>query len=254
MPRDHQSSSDRSAEEIRSEAFRVIRSNLSVALADLERPSVIITSAYSGEGKTSTSAHLARSMASSGRRVVLVDLDLRHPDVHRWFGAHNEYGVSDVLLGERRLEDAIQFIEIGGGRRGNTGLYLVSPGRTVPDPTELLGSKRTALMLEELVQQADVVLIDTPPVLAVADTLVIGRMAAGAVLVAEVRRTPAMAVQRAKDALTRNQTRLLGLILNKFQARDVPDIEFGYGYSYGDEPEDGAGAAGNGGRPTRREP
>ena len=81
----------------RREAYRVLRSNLSVALSEFERPSVIVTSAYAGEGKTSTIANLAYSMAMAGQRVVLVDLDLRHPDVHHWFGAPNDMGVTEVL-------------------------------------------------------------------------------------------------------------------------------------------------------------
>lgn len=234
--------------EVRDEAFRVLRSNLTVAVADLERPSVLVTSAYAGEGKTTTTVNLARSLALAGRRVVLVDLDLRHPDAHHWFGAHNEFGVTEVLLDERRLDDALQFVEIAAG---GGGLYLLSPGRSVSNPTELLSSRRTALLLDGLVHQADVVLIDTPPVLAVADTLVLGRLVGGAVLVAEMRRTPVVALQRAKDALIRNQTRLLGLVLNKFQSKQATDLDvaYGYGYGYGDEGDGAAPATGNGGRP-----
>jgi capsular exopolysaccharide synthesis family protein len=239
VPDPSSSKRSRPGPDVQSEAFRVLRSNLSVVLNDLERPSVVVTSAYAGEGKTSTTVQLARSLASAGRRVVLVDFDLRHPDAHHWFGAHNEFGVTEVLLEERPVEDALQFVEIASSGRGAAGLYLLSTGRSVSDPTELLAGRRTAQLLDGLVQQADVVLIDTPPVLAVADTLVIGRMAAGALLVAEMRRTPTVAVQRAKDALTRNQTRLLGLVLNKFQSRDASEIAFGYGYGYG---EDGNGS------------
>jgi Mrp family chromosome partitioning ATPase len=110
----------------------------------------------------------------------------------------------------------------------------------VSDPTELLATPRTAQLLEWLAEQADIVLLDTPPVLPVADTLVIGRLAAGAVLVVEARRTPAPAAKRAKDALTRNQTRLLGVVLNKYQARyagygygDTSGYGYGFGYGFG---------------------
>jgi capsular exopolysaccharide synthesis family protein len=230
---------------IQGEAFRVLRSNLAVALSDLERSVVIVTSALAGEGKTATAVNLARSMAVAGQRVVLVDFDLRHPDAHRWFGAHNEYGLAEVLLDERPIDQALQFIEVSNGpARGSQGLYLLTTGRPVVNPTELLGSRRTASLLDALVSQADVVLIDTPPVLLVADTLVIGRMAAGAVLVAEARRTPVAAVQRAKDALIRNQTRLLGLVLNKFQMNKDVSLGYGYGYGYG-YPAEGQNGDGN---------
>jgi Mrp family chromosome partitioning ATPase len=89
-----------------------------------------------------------------------------------------------------------------------------------------------AQLLDALATQADIVVVDTPPVLPVADTLVIGRMAAGALLVVEARKTPVAAIQRAKDALTRSQTRLLGLVVNKMQAKDA-DLGYGYGYGYG---------------------
>jgi non-specific protein-tyrosine kinase len=212
----------------------MLRSNLLIALSDLELPSVVVTSAYPGEGKTSTCVNLARSMALAGRRVVLVDLDLRHPDAHRWIGAHNEFGVADVLLDRRPLDACLQFIEIGSSARTSRGLYFLPTGEGVSNPTELLGTARMARLLDSLAQQADVVLLDTPPVLPVADTLVIGRMAAGAVLVVETRRTAITAVEQAKAALIRSQTRLLGVVLNKLQDRD---LSYGYGYGYGSLPE-----------------
>ncbi len=215
------------------EAFRVLRSNLAVALSDLERPIVIITSASPGEGKTTTCVNLAQAMALAGQRTVLVDVDLRHPDAHRQLGARNEYGVSDVLLERRPLEDCLQFVQLGPGpSQTPRGLYFLATGEGVASPTELLATHRMARLLDSLAAQADIVLLDTPPVLPVADTLVIGRMVAGAVLVVEARRTPIDALRQAKDALTRNQTRLLGLVVNKLQQRDV-GIRFGYGEGYG---------------------
>ena len=226
----------------RVEAYRVLRSNLLVSLNDLERPTVLVTSAYAEEGKTSTSAHLAASLAAGGHRVVLVDLDLRHPNLHAWFDVHNEYGVSDVLLERRPVDECLQYVEVGEGPNATPrGLYMMATGPPVNSPAELLGTNRTAQLLKALARQADVVLIDTPPVLLVADTLVIGRMVAGAILVIQSRRTPMPAVQQAKDALIRNQTRLLGLVINKFQARDGG---YGYGYGYGAGSESSGNGAG----------
>jgi capsular exopolysaccharide synthesis family protein len=209
-----------------------------VALLDLERPTVIFTSPNPNEGKTSMCSNLALSFASADTRVVLVDLDLRHPDAHRLVGAHNEFGVSDVLLNRRSLEDSIQYIALPAlPGQSSRGLYFLSTGPPVANPTELLSSGRTQRLLEALSKQADLVLLDTPPVLPVADTLVIGRMAAGAVLVTESRQTSIDAVIKAKDLLTRNQTRLLGVVLNKFENRDAR-ATFGYGYGYGDRQAD----------------
>jgi capsular exopolysaccharide synthesis family protein len=219
------------------EAFRMLRSNLMVAMSDLDNPVVVITSAYAQEGKTSTCVNLAESMAEAGPRVVLVDLDLRNPDSHRLLGAHNEVGVSDVLLERQSLEDCLQYIELPPTEaRRPAGMYFLGTGPQVANPTELLATPRAGKLLESLAKQADVILLDAPPVLPVADTLVIGRYAAGAVLVIEARKTPVTAALRAKDALTRNQTRLLGVVLNKFQARYASYGEsetLGYGFGAG---------------------
>jgi receptor protein-tyrosine kinase len=211
-----------------------LRSNLDVVLLDLERPSVIFTSPNADEGKTVICSNLALSFAASGKRVILVDLDLRHPNAHNLIGGHNEFGVSDVLLGRRSLEDSIQYIALPTPPGQNErGLYFLATGGQVDNPTEVLGSGRTRQLLDGLASQADLVLIDTPPILPVADTLVIGRMAAGAVLITESRTTSIDAVNKAKDLLTRNQTRLLGVVLNKFEQRDARRSSFGYGYGYG---------------------
>jgi len=207
------------------EAFRVLRANLLVALADLANPIVMVTSAQAGEGKTSTVAGLATSLASVRQRVVLVDFDLRHPDLHRHFGCHSEYGVTTFLLDRTPLVDCLQYVDLAQRGAPNAGHYLLASGPSVHNPTELLTADRTKRLLHALAEQADVVLVDTPPVLPVADTLEIGRMAAGAILVVEARRTEVGAALRAKDALIQNQTRLLGVVVNK-----IPMDEVAYGY------------------------
>jgi non-specific protein-tyrosine kinase len=218
----------------RDEAFRVLRSNLQVAIADLANPAVLVTSALPGEGKTSVCVNLAESLTLAGPRVVLVDHDLRNPASHRLLGAHNEMGVSDVLLNRKTLDECLQWVEIPGGNPANAvrGLFFLAAGTEIANPAELLATPRTGHLLDALAGQADIVLIDTPPILPVADSLVIGRLAAGAVMVVEARKTPVPAIQRAKDALIRNQTRLLGVVVNKMQSRDA-DYGLGYGIGYG---------------------
>ncbi len=214
----------------RDEAFRVLRSNLLVAIDDLANPIVVVTSAQAGEGKTSTSVMLARSLALAGPRVVLVDLDLRRPDAHRLLGADAVPGVSDVLRDRREIEECLQFLPPPKGSPSASGLYFLPAGNVAPNPTELLGTPRTGRLLDALAKEADIVLLDSPPVLPVADTLVIGRLAAGAVLVVESRRTPVQMVNRAKAALIRNQTRILGVVLNQLRpSDDDAGYEFGYG-------------------------
>lgn len=239
------------------ESIRVVRSNLSVALTDIDRPRVIVTSAIPGEGKTTTCAHLAIAFAAAGVRTVLVDLDLRHPNAHRLVGGHNEFGSADVLLGNKSLDAVMQYVTIlGYPGRNKPGLYLLSTGAEISNPTELLGSGRTARLLDGLAKQADLVLVDTPPVLPVADTLVIGRIASGAIMVTEVRSTPITSVQKAKDLLVQNQTRILGVVLNKLQPRDAA-VHYGYGYyasqsASTDKPT--TGSSGNGHASRARSP
>jgi capsular exopolysaccharide synthesis family protein len=158
-------------------------------------------------------------LCAAGSRVALIDLDLRNPDSHRLVGARNNFGVSDVLLQRRNLEDCLQYIEFQSmsATTRPAGMCFLSAGRHVDNATELLEMSRLARLLERLAAVTDVVLVDTPPVLTVADTLVIGRLSAGAVLVVEARRTPVPDVKKAKDMLIRNQTRLLGVVLNKFK-------------------------------------
>lgn len=216
------------------ESIRLLRSNLGVVFSKLQPPLAIVTSANAGEGKTLITSHLAASFARAGQRVVLVDLNFRHPHAHEVTGGHNESGATDVMLGRKALEECLQYLELpessGGQRRG---MYLLAAGSGASDPSELLGSEATGRMLDDLAQRADLVLIDTPPVLLVADTLVLGRMVSGAVLVSASGRTTLRASQRSKDLLTHNQIPLLGLVVNKFRGH----VGDGYIYGYGAPPE-----------------
>lgn len=218
----------------RAEAFRVLRSNLLVAINDLDSPVVVVTSSLPGEGKTTTCVDLARSLSEAGMRVVLVDLDLRSPQAHQHMGTEKVPGCTEALLDQRPLEECLQFVPAAPDASPGTGLYFLPAGSGVPDPAELLSTPRTGRLLEALSTQADIVLVDTPPVLPVADTLIIGRLSAGALLVVEARRTPVQAVQRTKTALIRNQTRLLGVALNRMRPSDDDAQVYGYGADFAD--------------------
>ncbi len=224
MPRP--SPSRPAGEALRNEAFRVLRSNLEVSLAELERHSIIITSPSADEGKTLTAVNLAASMAGTGRRVVLVDLDLRHPNVHLRLDAHNETGATDVLLGRLPLADCLQFVATERGNSSSRGFYLLPVGPPVAHPAELLSTSRTARLVEALGANADVVLIDAPPVLPVADTLSLARIAGGVIVVVEAGRTTYPQIERTLQLLARSQGRLLGMVLN----RSREDVGYGYGY------------------------
>ncbi|MGI8751455.1 MAG: CpsD/CapB family tyrosine-protein kinase [Acidimicrobiales bacterium] len=215
------------------EAFRMLCSNVSAALDQLGSPVVAVTSSKVGEGKTVTCVKLGASFAARGQRVVVVDLDLRDPGAHAAVGGHNRVGVTDVLQGRRKLGDCLQYVKLPD-REGfaERGLFLVAAGPSVLEPNELLGLPRAERMLTSLATEADVVLVDTPPVLAVADTLTIGRTVGGAILVIDPRRTNAASVQRARDLLLRNETKVLGMVLNQVHASDA-GVSAADGYGYG---------------------
>jgi capsular exopolysaccharide synthesis family protein len=194
-----------------------VRSNLLTATAGMPHPVVAVTSARDGEGKTSTSVGLAWSLAATGLRVTLVDLDLRHPAAHKVIGTRNDVGVTDVLLGDRSVDECLQFLEPSATSVGRTGVQFLPAGQQVANPTEALAARRMRDLVARLAGQSEIMILDTPPVLPVADTLVICGLASGALLVVQARRTPAPEVQRARDALVRNQTRVFGVVLNRFK-------------------------------------
>ncbi|MDQ2725382.1 MAG: CpsD/CapB family tyrosine-protein kinase [Actinomycetota bacterium] len=217
------------------EAFRILSANLDAALDGLDRPTVVVTSSKADEGKTVTCAKLAASFAARGQRVVLVDLDLRNPGAHLAVGGHNHFGATDVLQGRRKLSDSLQYIGLPQREGfGDRGLFLVAAGHSVTEPNELLSLPRTGRMLDALAAQSDLVLIDSPPVLAVADSLTVAREAGAAIVVVDARRTNADALQRTRDLLRRNQTTILGLVLNQVHAGDASvSAKDGYGYGNG---------------------
>ncbi len=192
-----------------------LRSNVELALQELERPSIMVTSSRAHEGSSATAGGLARALASAGRRVVLVDLDLRHPSLHQVFGISNEVGITDILLARKPADACLRFVPIDQNLNGDSpGLYVLPAGIVEGEPAELIGGSRTRQLLELLERQADVVIIDAPAVLDTADTLILGRRVGGALLVVESGRTSATQVEQARAELVGNQVRLIGAVLN----------------------------------------
>ena len=160
-----------------SESYRTVRTNVQFSSLDVPVGSIVITSAQSREGKSTVAANLAVTMAQAGKRVLLVDADLRRPSLHRLFGLSNRHGLTDLLLNERRaVEDLALDTHV-------PGLQVLPSGPQPPNPSEALGSRRMRQVLEEMRQIADVVILDSPPLLAVADGLVLGATVDAAILV-----------------------------------------------------------------------
>ncbi|MEZ4836278.1 MAG: polysaccharide biosynthesis tyrosine autokinase [Caldilineaceae bacterium] len=206
-----------------SEAYRGVRTNLQFSNIDVGLRSLVTTSANPSEGKTTTVANLAVTMAQAGLRTVLVDADLRRPMQHKIFALSQSPGITDALV----QPDAWAGAFVRATHVSN--LYLLSSGAAPPNPAELLGSQRMQQLLSQIAADADVVLIDAPPLLAVTDAQILGRLAQGVVLVIDGERTGRGAVARAVAALAQVNVRLMGVVLNR-----MAKSARGYDYYYND--------------------
>ncbi|MGV9242480.1 polysaccharide biosynthesis tyrosine autokinase [Streptomyces sp. NPDC003710] len=190
----------------RAEAFRKLRTNLQFAQVD-DRPRIIVvTSSLPGEGKTNTAVNLALSLAEAGISTCLVDGDLRRPCVASAFGLVQDAGLTTVLIGQARIEDVMQQ---AGGR-----LSVLASGAVPPNPTELLASARMEEVLHELAGLYEVVIVDTAPLLPVADTVGLASLAQGALLVVRAGKTSREQVRTAAESLARVGVRVLGTVFN----------------------------------------
>jgi len=207
------------------EAYRMLRTN--VEFSTLEKPAqtLLVTSANPGEGKTTTVANLALVLAQAGKRVIAVDSDLRRPALHRLLGVENGTGLTNLLLSQDG--------EMNGCVKDTAfeNLRVLPSGPQPPNPSELLGSRRLEAILQSLKQSADVIVLDSPPALAVADASILAARVDATLLVVDSGRTRAGSLQRAKESLTRSKTNLLGAVLNKLTQRGRDYYYYRYYYT-----------------------
>jgi succinoglycan biosynthesis transport protein ExoP len=205
-----------------SEAYHSIRSNLAFSTNDGAPRVLAITSARPEEGKSTTSFALAQGFARAGLRVLLVDLDLRNPSQHKVLGADNRVGASNLLTGSVRLQGAVQPTDW-------PNLFLIPSGPLPPSPAELLIGPRLVAFIKEAMDHFDIVILDGPPVMGLADAPLIASVAAGAVLTIDAGRTSRAQARAAIKRLRQGNARLFGAVLTKFDARRTA---YGYGYAY----------------------
>ncbi|MDG4787391.1 polysaccharide biosynthesis tyrosine autokinase [Micromonospora sp. WMMD1102] len=205
------------AQTARAEAMRKLRTNL--RFVDAQEPArvIAVTSAVQAEGKSTLAANLAITLAEAGWQVLLVDADLRHPRVAGYLGLGAGAGLTDVLIGEVAVEDVLQ-------PWGDKSLLVLPAGSVPPNPSELLGSKAMADLLLSLRELTDIVIIDTPPLLAFTDGVVVAVQADGALLVARQGRTPSAQTAAAAQALHSVSARVLGCVLNMSKENRI-DVE-----------------------------
>ena len=205
-----------------SEAYRTIRTNIQFAGVDKAMKTIVFTSTAQDEGKSTVVANLGIVMAQAGQKVVIMDCDFRNPTQHRLFKLQNK-GLSNCIATGKDVLEIVQ-------SSGTPGLDILTSGPVAPNPSEILASNRMKTVIDELKEKYDYVLIDTPPVLPVTDSSVIGSIADGTILLTAWNQiTPSMA-KEAKTRLEQAGAKILGVVLNKVE---VASKGYGYGYGYG---------------------
>jgi non-specific protein-tyrosine kinase len=222
------------------ESYRTLRTNIEFASVDTPLRTLLVTSSVPKEGKTTTAGNLAVVFAQAGSRVLLVDADLRKPGVHALFKLPNQHGLSTLFRDEAAtVRSVAQNTELDG-------LKVVTSGPLPPNPAELLGSRRWHAILERLKAEADLVIIDSPPLQAVTDAALLAAAVDGTVFVVQARRTRRGAVRQGRDALDRGGGNILGVAMNKLKEREYDQYYYRYYSYYGDDSGKAGSAGGNG--------
>lgn len=199
-----------------SEAYRTLRTNIQFSSLDEEIKSIVVTSSGPGEGKSTTMANLAITMAQSGKRVVLIDCDFRKPTIHKKFGLPNSQGLINILAQDKKFEEIVITTDVNN-------LYVITCGPVPPNPAELLGTRKMKTLLSELTKVFDMVLIDAPPVLAVTDAQILSTIVNGTIIVSAYGKSDKNALLQSKLHIEKVGGKILGIVINM-----VPEQTIGY--------------------------
>ncbi|MFD0961654.1 CpsD/CapB family tyrosine-protein kinase [Paenibacillus chungangensis] len=208
-----------------SEAYRSLRTNIDFSSIDEKLQTIMVTSAGPGEGKSTTITNLAVTYAQSDRKVVLIDADLRKPTAHRTFILSNRWGLSSAIAQQCSIEEAIQMTTI-------PNLDVITSGDIPPNPSEMMNSKRMTAILAQLRSIYDIVLIDTPPLLAVTDAQIVATKCDGVIMVVNQGKVKRDIAKRAIQNLENVNARILGVVLNNVKRRASEEA---YYYYYGSQ-------------------
>lgn len=193
------------------EAYRVLRTGIQFAKLDRKIKSIVVASGAPKEGKSTTSSNLAITMAKADFKTVLLDTDLRRPVLHRVFGVKREPGLTDYLFDRAEINEIFKQTEV-------ENLYLVPCGIVPPNPSELLGSEKMKEFIEYLKLNYDMVIFDTPPLVAVTDALILANQVDGVLLVASAGKTEIDVITKAREMIHRVGGNVIGVLLNNFDA------------------------------------
>ena len=240
----------------------MVRTNLDFLNVDADIQSLVVTSCVQGEGKSVAVANLAVSMALAGKKVIVVDGDLRRPRQHQYFGLRNEVGLSTVATGQTNLAQSLQAVEVAGAAPGEAAadfagwargadalqhLYVLTSGPLPPNPGEIVSARRFTATIERLQREADLVIVDSPAMLPVGDASAIARSVDGLVFLVDMHLVKRPQLAQAADQLRRLPCRLLGTVVRSDEHGGGRYGYYGaeYRYTYG---EDGGKAKGQGRR------
>lgn len=207
------------------EAFRSLYTNIGFLGSDTPIHSLVVSSSHQGDGKSTVALHLAEAAAAMGRRVLVVDADLRRPQVHRQLGLPNELGLSNIISANMPFTDVIQRLP------SSSDCFVLTSGQLPPDPIKLLSSKKMQNLMYQLRQEFDLVIYDTPPLLGFSDGSLLATNTDGMVLVVRMGKTDRSAVMRALDGLKLSRACVLGTVFNSVTKHE--GNAYNYYYRYG---------------------
>ena len=215
---------------VAAEAYRTLRTNIQFSSYDQEVRVITVTSSRPAEGKSTVACNMAITFAENGKKVLLVDTDLRRPTVHKKFKLPNSLGIVNVIMNMEMLDEVVHHNVI-------EGLDIITSGVIPPNPSELLGSRKFQRFVDEMRDQYDTIILDSPPLLAVTDAQVLTTLSDGTVVVAQHGVTKKDEISQAKDLLEKVKGNILGVVLSQ-----IPPEDNGYYYYYSYEDKKTAAA------------
>ena len=215
------------------EIYRSLRTNIEFSQMDEEIQVLSVASTIPNEGKSSVACNLARIMAAKYKNVLLVDCDLRNPSVHKMMKISNRSGLTNIISEFQEglsinSYEGVQQVQYDGGQT----LTVITTGHKVPNPSEVLGSKRMGRFLEQARKEFGYIIIDSPPVLLASETIPLCNLSDGVLYVVDAKNADKRKVRAAIKDLKRNGGHVIGVVLNKVDMSDENRYGYGYGYSY----------------------
>ncbi len=207
---------------ITTEQYRTIRTNINFSMPGPDTQTILFTSASKEEGKSTTSCNMAIVFAEAGKRVLLIDADMRRPTLHHTFQLSNKVGLSNLLLNKGRLQDSVK-------TSGVAGLDLLLCGQIPPNPAELLSSPTLDTLIDEMKEKYDLVIFDSPPLLSVTDSKILANKCDATVLVVNTGRSEKESITKARDALVTAKAFIMGVVMNNYEISKDTYYYQGYG-------------------------